>query len=273
MQLDRAIAGVAGRQHAMIATRQLNEIGLTRSAVAKRVHAGRLTPYIRGVYLVGPLLPPLGPESAALLACPGAVLSHLSAAALWGIAERPDVVHVTAATNKRPRAGIHTHRGTITPKETRTRQTLSLTSPYRTVLDLRGHMSAKAHKHAVWEASYRRLITEGQAERLLGTPPQLAKHEAERVLVELLAGAGLPPPLTNQYLDGWEVDLYWPDYNVVVELNGFAAHGGHRAGFERDHRKAVGLEARGIHVVRISGSQLADDRLKIVATVARSLAR
>lgn len=257
----------------MIATRQLAALGLSRAAVLKRVRAGRLTPHIRGVYLVGPVMPPLGPEAAALLAIPGAVLSHLSAAALWRIAERPDSVHVIAAKQKRSRHRLVAHRGELPRGDVRTRQGLSLTGPYRTILDLRSHMSAKAHKHAVWEASYQRLITDDQAGELLGKPTRrLARFEAERVLVELLTSAGLPQPQTNQRLHGWEVDLYWPDHRVALELDGYGAHGGHRAGFERDHRKALQLEARGIRVLRVSGAQLTDDVTTIVATVAGALA-
>ena len=257
----------------MIATRQLVSLGLTRAAVEKRVRAGRLTPYIRGVFLVGPLLPPLGPESAALLACRGAALSHLSAAALWGIAERPDVVHVTAITNKRARKGVRTHRSAIPTQDIRMRQGLSLTSPYRTIVDLRGHVSTTTHKHAIWEASYRRLITDDQAEVLLGSRTgKLARHEAERILVELLTTAGVPEPQTNHRLHGWEVDLYWPEHRVALELDGFDAHG-HRQGFERDHRKALQLEARGIHILRASGVQLTEEPTTIVATVAGALAR
>ena len=52
---------------------------------------GLLHPDHRGVYAVGHAeLPPLGREVAALLACgPSAVLSHRSAAALWGLAAWP----------------------------------------------------------------------------------------------------------------------------------------------------------------------------------------
>ena len=237
------------------------------------MRAGRLTPHIRGVYLVGPVMPPLGPESAALLACPGAALAYLTAAALWGISRRPDVVHIIAPTNKRTRRGVKTHRGELPPADVRERQGLSLTSPYRTILDLRGHLTAEAHKKLVWEASYQRLITDEQAEALLGRrTPKLARFEAERLLVELLTSAGLPSPLTNQRLHGWEVDLYWPDHAVVVELDGFDAHS-HRQGFERDHRKTLQLEARGIHVLRVSGTQLLDESMVIVATVAGALVR
>ena len=116
-------------------------------------------------------MPFLGPESAALLACPGAVLFGFSAAAMWQFARRPDVVHVVAATNKRTRKGLIAHRGELPPEDVRVRQGLSLTSPYRTILDLRGQMRAKAHNHAVWEASYRRLITDDQPPRCSAPAP------------------------------------------------------------------------------------------------------
>lgn len=49
MTPDRAILEISGEQHAMIATRQLTALGLSRAAVLKRARAGRLTPFIRGV--------------------------------------------------------------------------------------------------------------------------------------------------------------------------------------------------------------------------------
>ena len=54
-----------------------------------RVRNGRLHPLHRGVYAVGhPNLPLEGRFLAAVKACgPGAVLSHYSAAALWGFVD------------------------------------------------------------------------------------------------------------------------------------------------------------------------------------------
>jgi hypothetical protein len=78
--LDAAVAALAARQHAVVALHQLIALGLTPSAVTKRVRRGRLHPVHRGVYAVGhKLLTIKGRWMAAALACgEGAVLSHRS---------------------------------------------------------------------------------------------------------------------------------------------------------------------------------------------------
>jgi len=83
---DRAAARVAARQHGVIATDQLNAAGIDKSAIARRVRAGRLHPIHRGAYAVGhTALSRKGRFKAATLACgEGAALSHQSAADLWG---------------------------------------------------------------------------------------------------------------------------------------------------------------------------------------------
>src|SRR5919198_5554708 len=86
---DAAVEALAGRQHGVVARTQLRGLGLSASAIDRRVQAGRLHVVHRGVYAVGhPVLGPDGRRMAAVLACgPGAALSHASAAALWGLRE------------------------------------------------------------------------------------------------------------------------------------------------------------------------------------------
>jgi anti-sigma factor ChrR (cupin superfamily) len=78
---------LAERQHGVLSLAQLEALGMTASAVRNRVARGSLHRVHRGVYAVGRrVLPPKGRWMAAVLACGrGAVLSHRSAAALWGI--------------------------------------------------------------------------------------------------------------------------------------------------------------------------------------------
>ena len=266
------MVAAAAQQHAMVSVAQLRDAGLTRGQIEHRVRTGWLVPFWRGVYRVGQIVPPLGPEAAALLACPGAVLGYFSAAAIWGFGARPDSVHVIAAGKRRNRRGLIAHRGSVERRDVRRRQNLALTSPYRTLVDLRGHASAKAFRHAVWEASYRRLVTNAQAAQLLGERPAPSRNEGERVLLRLLRQAGLPEPLTNQRLHGWEVDLYWPDRNVVVELDGEDGHAeDHALGMVRDRRKDQTLRAHGVDVVRVAGAQLAGESLVVVASIAGAL--
>src|SRR3954454_14950432 len=83
---DVAIWALVGRQHGVISRRQLLALGLSSRQIERRIASGRLHPTWRGVYAVGrPLLGRCGRWMAAVLACgPGAVLSHGSAAAVWG---------------------------------------------------------------------------------------------------------------------------------------------------------------------------------------------
>jgi Transcriptional regulator, AbiEi antitoxin len=100
---DEAIAALAARQCGVVTIAQLAAAGLNRNAVAHRVANGRLTPLHRGVYQVGPIAAPRTREMAAVLAT-GGVLSHHSAAAIWGIRPPHDGdVHITTTSTARSR--------------------------------------------------------------------------------------------------------------------------------------------------------------------------
>lgn len=105
---------LADRQHGVISRRQLLELGLSSDAIAHRLARGRLHQLHRGIYAVGrPKVSLHGKWMAAVLACgPEALLSHRSAAALWGlIDQRGAIVDVTVpATALRRRPGIRAHR-------------------------------------------------------------------------------------------------------------------------------------------------------------------
>ena len=109
---DMELAALAARQYGVVARRQL---GFGQRAIDHRCRVGRLHRVHLGVYAVGHL--GLGREArwlAAVLACGDeAVLSHRSAAALWGIRLgelfRPEI---TAPTLKR-HPGIASHRACL----------------------------------------------------------------------------------------------------------------------------------------------------------------
>ena len=53
---------------------------------------------------------------------------------------------------------------------------------------------------------------------------RLTKEELERRFLPLAARAGLPTPLTGQWVNRFEVDFYWPDLGLVVETDGLRYH-------------------------------------------------
>ena len=271
---DVAAAQLAARQRAMIATKQLIALGLDKDGIRRRVRSARLHPYHRGVYSLVPkqALPPLAAEQAALLAMgPGAVLSHRTAAAIWELAPRdPATVDVIVPRQRRHRPGIRVHRAAgLQAADVRTRERLTLTSPYRSILDLRTELSARQIAYAVSQALSRRLITDAEASTLTDAPT-ITRSEAERRFLDLVKRAGFPRPRTNVHVAGFEVDFFWPDHDLVVEIDGFAFHG-HRQAFEDDRRKSLALERAGIRTIRLSWRQLVDDAVLVVASLARLL--
>jgi predicted transcriptional regulator of viral defense system len=144
---DAEIAALAARQHGVVATRQLIELGFSQQAVAKRVAAGRLHCVHHGVYAVGhPVLGRHGRYMAAVLAGgPQAVLSHASAAALWEI--RPSEamwIDITVPrTGRRSRAGLRVHRPRrLPPDEVTARLGIPVTTAARTALDIAARLPA-----------------------------------------------------------------------------------------------------------------------------------
>lgn len=53
---------------------------------------------------------------------------------------------------------------------------------------------------------------------------RLTKEELERCFLPLAAKAGLPVPLTGQWVNEFEVDFYWPDLGLVIETDGLRYH-------------------------------------------------
>src|SRR5579872_575571 len=105
--LERQIAALAKRQRGYVTRPQLMELGLTEKAIRWRAKTGRLIVVYAGVYAVGHVPSLLQDQAmAALLACgTGAVLSHGTAATVWGIFKAWKLpFEVTAA-------GRHTHKG------------------------------------------------------------------------------------------------------------------------------------------------------------------
>jgi very-short-patch-repair endonuclease len=241
-----------------------------------------------GVYLVGPLTDSLTSPYAAVLACgPTAVLSHDAAAVLHGLAKQRRRIDVTATTGRpRPR-GVTVHRADVSEEDRTERQGVPVTTPARTIVDLATRWPARDLDRAVEQAVVIKAATEDElreaaegkrrgAKRLRRTlaaltSPSLTRSEAEQRLKELVRRAGLPAPITNTKVKGWEVDALWPNQRLVVEVDGYAFHASRQA-FERDRKRDAAMQLEGHRVIRLTWRQVADEPHAVVATLARALA-
>jgi very-short-patch-repair endonuclease len=52
----------------------------------------------------------------------------------------------------------------------------------------------------------------------------LTDSALERRFLPLARSAGLPKPSTQQWVNGFRVDFYWPDLGLVVETDGLRYH-------------------------------------------------
>jgi very-short-patch-repair endonuclease len=290
---DDALGAIAARQDDAVTHAQLLDAGYTRHDIQGRVRRAQLHRRHRGVYTVGHAPPSLRTRArAAALACgPNAVVSHATAAALWGlIGPPPGPIHVTVGgPNPGSRPGIRLHRvGHLSKADVRTQNGLRLTSPARTICDLAATEPAKTVQYAIQEGIANRLLTEPELLAAVarhgnrrGGPALRAilaleggggftRSHAERVLMEIVVAAGLPPPEKNVYVEGHCVDALWRAQRLIVEIDGFATHGT-RTAFESDRRCDQQLRAAGWRVIRMTYRQLRDEPVRVGVLLARAL--
>jgi hypothetical protein len=272
---ERAIAYVAGRQFAYVTRAQLLAIGLSRRMIQRRVASGRLIAVHAGVYAVGYVnrMPP-APAAAAALACGElAALSHGSAASLWGFDKYWNTpFEVTIAGAARCRPGIKVHRSRMLARRDITRQLgIRVTSPARTVLDTAPRLSGKRLTRMVNDALRTPYLHVGDLADVLN---RSLRHPGRKRLLEFveanrprtnsplednfLAFArryGLPTPVTNTYLLGYEIDVLFPAERVIVELDRWEFHR-FRSSFESDRNRDADMLAAEYLTLRVTKERL-----------------
>lgn len=276
---DLEVARFVAERDGVISVHHLRRLGLADDAIALRVARGRLHRLHRGVYAVGHAgVTRRGRFRAAVLACgDDALLSHFSAAVLWGFQqweERDPDVTVLGTTTRRV-AGVRVHRArTIDERDRRRHLGIPVTSPERTLLDLAATTAPRALRSAARRAQAEKRVSIRQVTEILGrcnghrgTPalralaadgPAATRSELEDLVLDLLDGAGIERPVVNATLrlDGAAVipDFLWPSARLVVEADGAAWHD-HRLTREADAIRQASLEAHGYRVVRVTWTQ------------------
>jgi very-short-patch-repair endonuclease len=259
------------------------------------VSRGEFVRIHRGVYLVGAVDGAHTYEMAACFAC-GAdtAVSYRSGIYLYELLPYPAQVrpvHITVpGRHVAGDDGLVIHRTTaFLPHEVRERRRVPVTAPIRTLIDFAGD-DATDHEleQAVAEAFALRLTQRapllreverrrgkrgtGRLRALLdGDGPKRTRSPPERKLLNALRSAGVPEPLTNYRLGKWEVDFYWRQCRLVVEVDAYSTHSSPWA-FERDRRKTAELEELELKVRRVTKRRI-DHELSAVVTEIEGLMR
>jgi very-short-patch-repair endonuclease len=224
----------------------------------------------------------------------GVVLSHHSAAALWGIRQSASgVIDVTVSRKSRSSRLIRRHHRILARDEMTSCEGIPVTIVPRTILDLAARWPIDRIENAIRQAEYRRLddllslvdmierypgrrgvrrvrMALGRIEAL---PAGRTRSQLEERFLSFLRHHGLPRPRLNDWIivggKRFQVDCHWPGTGQVVELDGWQAHGT-RTAFRQDRTRDRVLRTAGYEATRISWAQL-DDEPEAIALDLRQL--
>jgi very-short-patch-repair endonuclease len=276
---ERDLETVATRQHGVVSHAQLIGLGFDEQWIERRLLERKLNPVHRNVFAVGHRRLALrAPWWAALLAYgPGAVLSHQSAAVLWGIQRRQrGPIHVTAPCGRqglRRRKGIWVHRCKFGAEDVATRDGFPVTTVAHTLFDLAEVAPYETLKGAAEEADRLKLLRLRELEQVCeGGRGRRALRPVRRLLLDLHApdeGRSplevrfaafvrehrLPTPIQNADVLGHEVDALWPEARLIAELDSWEHHA-HRAAFERDRARDPKMLIAGYRTIRVTHHRL-----------------
>jgi very-short-patch-repair endonuclease len=230
---------------------------------------------------------------AAVLACgPTAVLSHRSAAALWGIGrERSAAIDLSVPAGVlRRRPGIRVHRRGPLAAELLTRHhRIPVTSPVLTIVDLALVLGRDRLEAAINEAD-KLDLTDPEAlradlEALGGHPGVAALRKTldrrtfratdtwlERRFLAIVRRARLALPETRRSQNGARVDFYWPELGLVVETDGLRYHRT-PAQQSKDRKRDQRHAAAGLVPLRFTHEQVRYEPAEVQATLEAVIAR
>ena len=273
------IRALAGRQAGHISRAQLVDLGLSQGAITARIRTGALVRRYPGVYALPPARhdPPALIAAAVLAGGPTAAASHTSAGYLWEyLPHYQPPPEITLPTGDRRPRHIHTHRClSLEPRDVTRQRGIPTTTRARTLLDL---APALTHKQLTRLANHQlreKLIRHAALDDVLTRNPRhpgtklltpfldlpginpTASH-LEDLFLAFIKKHGLPTPVINYNLRRKQSDAYFPEHNLIVELDGWEYHKDHQA-FEDDRERDAENLLHGTPTIRITDTRLTTD--------------
>jgi hypothetical protein len=264
------------RQHGVVSIQQLRALGYSEGSLRHALKDGRLHAVCHGVYAVGhSAISRQGRCSAAILSCgEGALLSHRSAAWLWGLTSRfASPLEVTATSPRETRQLIRVHSAVaLVPTDRDSYEGVPVTAVPRTLLDFAvvdpnylgqaldnarrlGLLDLIAVDELIARSKGFRGVARLRTAIEIHRPAAFTRSGLERRFLELVHRADLPPPSMNVFVEGHELDAYWAAERFAVELDTYDYHGSPSA-FEADRVRQESLKLSGIEMVRITGTRM-----------------
>jgi very-short-patch-repair endonuclease len=220
------------------------------------------------------------------------VLSHDSAAALFAIGREPvgriDVSTMLPTDRSVPGVRLH-RRPTLRPDSVGYYEGIPVTSPAQTLIDL-----ATRHDRAVMERSIneadglglirtddlRKALDDHHGERGVARLRAIldrrtfryTRSELERAFLPLARAAGLSLPSTSIYVNGHEVDFYFPSLDLVIEADSLTYHRT-PAQQTKDHQRDQDHSAAGTAHLRFTHAQIKYDSDHVVRSLRATASR
>jgi very-short-patch-repair endonuclease len=289
------VGRLAVAQNGVVTREQLEGLGLNDQAIAKRVARSRLHRVSPSVYsLTSRVMTERGHFMAAVLACgPDAVLSHGSAAYLWGIVENWEPPIDVTAPNRRGRSpeGVAAHRdGSLQPIDKTSLYGIPCSTVARTLLDVAAVAPEWEVRKAVAEAEVLRILDKPRLRALLKRSrrrrgvarlrlildtihPQTkrTRSELERLFLEMCARTTLPEPEVNVWLsapDGkrYQADFLWRDNRLIIEADSRRFHDTDSA-FVSNRKRQQQLELAGWRVSPCTWEEVEQEPRRLALTI------
>jgi predicted transcriptional regulator of viral defense system len=295
------IARICHAQNGVITLEQLEARGLSVQAVHERLVVGRLHRIHQTVYSLTPrVMTERGKFMAAVLACgPDAVLSHRSAAYLWGLVDSWEEPIDVTAPNRRGRSpeGVAAHRdGSLQPIDKTTRYGIPCSGVARTVLDFAAVAPEWEVRKVIAQAEILGILDKAKLRALLKRSrrrrgvarlrlildtihPQTkrTRSELERLFLDMCAKRSVPEPEVNIWLptpDGkrYQADFLWRGAKLIVEADSRRFHDTDSA-FVADRKRRQQLELAGWRVSQCTWEEVEREPRRLALTVAALIAR
>ncbi|WP_081680919.1 type IV toxin-antitoxin system AbiEi family antitoxin domain-containing protein [Cellulomonas sp. URHD0024] len=274
--------GLVARASGLVSAGDLRRLGHDSRRLERLAAAGVLVRVRRGTYVEAEVWAGAGPGGrhrlrvlAAAGDLPGAVFSHQSAAAVWGlpiIGVWPAVVHVSGAWNGGGRSsGQLRWHGSELPPSPEAHDGVVVTSAARTVVDLARTCSfaagVTAADHALRTGLVTRAVLSDEVSRLgsargvrrakavVGFADERAESVGESLSRARIHELGLEPPqLQVEVVDGagrvGRVDFWWESVGLVGEFDG------------RQKYRVAGIDDQRAVEERLWAEKLREDRIR-----------